>query len=48
MPAMVSPYAGKPVDVPEGLVDRYLASGFKPVEPKKPAQKKPAPKRKGK
>ena len=48
MPRMVSPYVGKPVEVPEGLADRYLASGFVVVEPEKPAEKKPAPKRKGK
>lgn len=47
MPAMQSPYAGKPVDVSDEQVDRFLASGFTVVEPEKPVEKKPAPKRKG-
>lgn len=44
MPLMESPYAGKPVDVPDALVDSYLASGFTVVK-SEPDEKKPAPKR---
>ena len=48
MPLMQSPYVGKPVDVSDEQVDGFLASGFVLVEPVKPVEKKPAPKRKGK
>ena len=49
MPAMKSPYAGKPVSVSDEMVDRFAAAGFVLVEDKKPAEpveKKAAPKRK--
>lgn len=51
MPQMRSPYVGKPIDVPDGLVDGFLAAGFglveavKPVE-SEPVEKKSAPRRK--
>lgn len=33
MPIMASPYSPKPVDVPDALVDRFRAAGFKEQEP---------------
>lgn len=45
MPQMKSPYVGKPIDVPDGQVDGFLAAGFEVVEPVKPVEEKPAPKR---
>lgn len=44
MPQMQSPYVGKPIDVPDGQVDGFLAAGFEVVESEK-SEKKPAPKR---
>ena len=52
MPQMQSPYVGKPINVPDGQVDGFLAAGFalveavKPVESEKPVEKKSAPRRK--
>lgn len=47
MPAMQSPYVGKPIDVPDGQVDGFLAAGFSLVEKPKPVEKKkPATRRK--
>lgn len=43
MPLMQSPYVGKPIDVPEGQVDGFLAAGFEVVAEK--SEKKAAPKR---
>lgn len=36
MVALRTPYSGVPVNVPDGLVERYTAAGYVPVEqPKK-------------
>lgn len=40
---LTSPYTGLSVDAPEGVAERLVAQGFKPVE--EAAPKKPAPRR---
>ena len=40
---LTNPYTGLQVDAPEGVAERLMAKGFKPVE--KPAPKKRAPKK---
>ena len=53
MPSMLSPYSRKPVDVPDGLVDRFRGAGFKEQEPEavesveaeSAPEAKPAPRR---
>lgn len=42
MVALINPYTKKPVNVPEGSVDRFLAVGFsKPVKRGRPRKEKP-------
>ena len=36
MPALAPPFSTAAVDVPDGLVDRYLEAGWKQVEPEMP------------
>lgn len=43
MPEMSSPYAAKPVFVPEDLVSRYVEAGFSVVEPE--PKKKASPRK---
>lgn len=48
MPRMVNPFSLKPVEVPDALVGRFQAAGFKEQEPeavKAPKAEAPAPRR---
>ena len=48
MPILVGPFSPKPVDVPDALVDRFRAAGFKEQEPEVVAIEEvaaPAPRR---
>lgn len=38
MPALTPPFSTAAVDVPDGLVDRYVEAGWKRIDP--PAQKR--------
>ena len=45
MVSLRTPYSGVAINVPDGLVERYTAAGYKPVEePKKTRAKRPASK----
>ena len=45
MPALAPPFSTAAVDVPDGLVDRYLEAGWKWVEPEMPKRRPGRPKK---